>query len=126
VFSGRRLFRLRRQIGERNSSSIRLIGCLATIFVSTSRRYDLRLLPGPTLLVGAHQSGHQADIELGELAVGIGDRIGGRRVLGRTLLGPRLATPSRLGELPRPVQCLVDEGKHRGLECISILPVRLG
>ena len=31
-----------------------------------------------------------------------------------------------LGELPRPVQCLVDEGKHRGLECISILPVRLG
>ena len=39
---------------------------------------------------------------------------------------PRPATPSRLGELPRPVQCLVDEGKHRGLECISILPVRLG
>ena len=23
---------------------------------------------------------------------------------------------------PIPVQCLVDEGKHRGLECISILP----
>jgi hypothetical protein len=36
---------------------------------------DLRLLPGPTLLVGADQSGHQADIELGELAAGIGDRI---------------------------------------------------
>ena len=46
----------------------------------------------------------------------------GRRVLGRTLLEPRLATPSRLGELPRPVQCLADEGKHRGVECISILP----
>jgi hypothetical protein len=24
------------------------------------------------------------------------------------------------------VQCLVDDGKHRGLECISILPVLLG
>jgi hypothetical protein len=24
------------------------------------------------------------------------------------------------GRIPRPVHCLVDEGKHRGLECISI------
>jgi hypothetical protein len=45
---------------------------------------------------------------------------------GIRLSRPRPATPSRLGKLPRPVQCLVDEGQQRGLKCISILPVRLG
>jgi hypothetical protein len=46
-------------------------------------------------------------------------RDGVRCVLGRALRrfgchgrGPH---PSRLGDLPRPVQCLVDEGKHRGV-----------
>ena len=38
---------------------------------------------------------------------------------------PRLRSFPRLcrGELPRHVQCLVDDGKHRGLERLGILPL---